>query len=60
MKKIIQFSGLLIIVLLSGFCNLYGQKPAIIKGHVTDSLTRESMLLMLLKLIRTVGLFQVL
>jgi len=44
MKKIIQFSGLLIIVLLSGFCNLYGQKPAIIKGHVTDSLTRESML----------------
>ena len=43
MKKIIQFSGLLIIVLLSGFCNLYGQKPAIIKGHVTDSLTRESM-----------------
>ena len=44
MKKIIQFSGLLIIILLSGFCNLYGQKPAIIKGHVTDSLTRESML----------------
>ncbi len=44
MKKIIQFSGLLLIVLLSGFCNLYGQKPAIIKGHVTDSLTRESML----------------
>ncbi len=45
MKKIIQFSGLLIITtLLSGFCNLYGQKPAIIKGHVTDSLTRESML----------------
>jgi TonB-linked SusC/RagA family outer membrane protein len=44
MKKIIQFSGLLIIILLSGFCNLYGQKPAIIKGHVTDSLTKESML----------------
>jgi len=44
MKKIIQFSGLLIIILLSGFCNLYGQKPAIIRGHVTDSLTKEAML----------------
>lgn len=44
MKKIIQFSGLLIVVLLSGFCNVYAQKPAIIKGHVTDSLTNESLL----------------
>ncbi|HAH23954.1 MAG TPA: SusC/RagA family TonB-linked outer membrane protein [Prolixibacteraceae bacterium] len=43
MKKIIRFSGLLIIVLLSGFCNLYAQKSAIIKGHITDALTKSSM-----------------
>lgn len=43
MKKIFQLSGLLIIVLLSGFCNLYAQSPVIIKGHVTDSVTTESM-----------------
>jgi len=44
MKKIIQFSGLLIISLLSGFCNLYAQKPAIIKGHIIDSRTQSSMM----------------
>ena len=43
MKKIIRFSGLLIILLLSGFCNLYAQKSAIIKGHITDALTGSSM-----------------
>lgn len=43
MKKIIQLSGLLIIILLSGFCNLYAQKPAIIKGRVIDSETKESL-----------------
>ncbi|MFY9151975.1 MAG: SusC/RagA family TonB-linked outer membrane protein [Prolixibacteraceae bacterium] len=44
MKKIIQLSGLLIITLLGGFCNLYGQTSAIIKGHVTDATTKESLL----------------
>jgi TonB-linked SusC/RagA family outer membrane protein len=44
MKKIIQLSGLLIITLLSGFCNLYAQKSAIIKGHITDAQTKESLL----------------
>lgn len=43
MKKIIQFSGLLIIMLLSGFCNLYAQKSAIIKGQITDQLTGNLM-----------------
>jgi len=43
MKKIIRFSGLLIIILLSGFCNLYAQKSAIIKGHITDAVTGSSM-----------------
>ena len=43
MKKIIQFSGLLIIILLSGFCNLYAQKSAIIKGQITDQLTGSLM-----------------
>lgn len=43
MKKIIQLSGLLIITLLSGFCNLYAQKPAIIKGQVIDSQTKETL-----------------
>ena len=43
MKKIIQFSGLLIILLLSGFCNLYAQKSAIIKGQITDQLTSNLM-----------------
>jgi len=43
MKKIIQFSGLLIIILLSGFCNLYAQKSAIIKGQITDALTGAPM-----------------
>ena len=43
MKKIIQLSGLLIITLLAGFCNLYAQKPAIIKGRVIDSETKESL-----------------
>jgi TonB-linked SusC/RagA family outer membrane protein len=43
MKKIIQLSGLLIITLLSGFCNLYAQKPAIVKGRVIDAQTKESL-----------------
>ncbi|MBW8331146.1 MAG: SusC/RagA family TonB-linked outer membrane protein [Prolixibacteraceae bacterium] len=43
MKKIIQFSGLLIIILQLGFCNLYAQKPAIVKGHITDATTNESL-----------------
>ena len=43
MKKIIRFSGLLIILILSGFCNLYAQKSAIIKGHITDAVTGSSM-----------------
>jgi TonB-linked SusC/RagA family outer membrane protein len=43
MKKIIRFSGLLIILLFSGFCNLYAQKSAIIKGHITDALTKSPM-----------------
>ena len=43
MKKIIRFSGLLIILIFSGFCNLYAQKSAIIKGHITDALTQSSM-----------------
>lgn len=43
MKKIIRFSGLLIIILLSGFCNLYAQKSAIIKGQITDALTGSPM-----------------
>lgn len=43
MKKIIRFSGLLIIVLLSGFCNLYAQKSAIVKGQITDALTGAPM-----------------
>jgi TonB-linked SusC/RagA family outer membrane protein len=43
MKKFIRFSGLLIVLLLSGFCNLYAQKPAIIKGHITDATTGEAM-----------------
>jgi len=43
MKKIIQLSGLLIISLLSGLCNVYGQKPAIIKGHIIDAVTNESL-----------------
>ena len=43
MKKIIRFSGLLIVILLSGFCNLYAQKSAIIKGHITDAVTGSSM-----------------
>jgi TonB-linked SusC/RagA family outer membrane protein len=44
MKKIIQLSGLPVVLLLLGFCNLYAQKPAIIKGHITDSQTKESLL----------------
>ena len=43
MKKIIQLSGLLIIILLSGFGNVYAQKPAIIKGKIIDSSTKEIM-----------------
>ncbi|MGE5394366.1 MAG: TonB-dependent receptor plug domain-containing protein, partial [Candidatus Saccharibacteria bacterium] len=43
MKKIIRFSGLLIVLLLSGFCNLYAQKSAIIKGHISDATTGSSM-----------------
>ncbi|MGE5395045.1 MAG: SusC/RagA family TonB-linked outer membrane protein [Candidatus Saccharibacteria bacterium] len=43
MKKIIRFSGLLIVLLLSGFCNLYAQKTAIIKGHISDATTGEAM-----------------
>ncbi|HEY3373378.1 MAG TPA: carboxypeptidase-like regulatory domain-containing protein, partial [Prolixibacteraceae bacterium] len=43
MKKIIRFSGLLIILVFSGFCNLYAQKSAIIKGHIQDALTGSSM-----------------
>ena len=43
MKKIIRFSGLLTIILLSGFCNLYAQKSAIIKGQITDALTGNPM-----------------
>ena len=43
MKKIIRFSGLLIIILLSGFCNLYAQKSAIVKGQITDALTGAPM-----------------
>lgn len=42
MKKIIQLTGLLIL-LFSGFTNLYAQKPAIIKGHVSDSQTGMKM-----------------
>jgi len=44
MKKFIQLSGLLIISLLSGLFNVYGQKPAIIKGHITDAITNESLM----------------
>lgn len=44
MKKFIQLTGLLIITLLGGFCNLYGQTSAIVKGHITDSLTNESLM----------------
>ena len=43
MKKIFQLSGLLIILLLSGYCNVYAQNRAILKGHVTDSVTNESL-----------------
>src|SRR5665647_1783794 len=43
MKKIIQLSGLLIISLLSGLYNVYGQKSAIIKGHIIDAVTNESL-----------------
>lgn len=31
------------IVLLSGFCNVYAQNAVIIRGHVTDSVTNESL-----------------
>jgi len=44
MKKIIQLSGLLIISLLSGLSNVYGQKSAIIKGHIVDAVTNESLM----------------
>ena len=43
MKKIILLSGLLICI-FSGFTNLYAQNSVIIKGHVVDSLSLESMM----------------
>lgn len=43
MKKIVLLSGLLICI-FSGFTSLFAQNSAIIKGHVVDSLTLESMM----------------
>jgi TonB-linked SusC/RagA family outer membrane protein len=43
MKKIILLSGLLISI-LSGISNIYGQKSAIIKGRIIDSLTLETLM----------------
>lgn len=44
MNRFIPLSGLLIILLLGGFCDLYGQNSVIIKGLVIDATTKEALI----------------